>query len=312
MNVSVAAVARAMMCFLSMMFFAEAQLSATTFFGVDGDDGLLNIPSNESLAHCSSRCGDVNGISYPFGIGPGCFRPGFELTCDNTTQPPTLYIGSTRTRIIAMCSESGEVDIPLIGFNVTMRPDVHTYIRSWESPAKGFVIGNWSILYVVGCGVEVYLLDRDTNETMGSCMTLCSNDLEMMEKQAGGDCNGIGCCTINTTRELQGFRLRFFLQDDDNITQQFEWMQYAKAFLTYDDSYVFSTRDLVSSWINESSIHATMLNAGMQTMEVITVTAPMVIPTAILMLPTSAQTVRLLYLPQSSFSISIEFVNLDN
>ncbi|KAL5207243.1 hypothetical protein ABZP36_031678 [Zizania latifolia] len=244
------------MCFLLMMFFAKAQLLATTF-GVDGDNGLLNIPSNESLAHCSSSCGNVSGISYPFGIGPGCFRRGFELTCNNTAQPPTLYIGSTHTRVIAIYSESDfGLDIPLIGFNVTMRPNVHTYIRSWKSPAKGFIIGNWSILYVVGCGVEVYLLDHHTNETMGSCMTLCSNDLDMMEKQAGGNCNGIGCCTINTTRELQGFQLRFFLQDA-NITQQFEWMQYTKAFLTYDDSYVFSTRDLVSGWINESSIDGT-------------------------------------------------------
>jgi hypothetical protein len=31
---------------------------------------------------CQLKRGDVD-IRYPFGIGPGCFRPGFEIVCDN-------------------------------------------------------------------------------------------------------------------------------------------------------------------------------------------------------------------------------------
>ncbi|KAG2650987.1 hypothetical protein PVAP13_1NG418795 [Panicum virgatum] len=50
------------------------------------DGGLLHIPSAASLAHCPSRCGG----GQPFGIGSGCFRQGFELTCNHATEPPKI------------------------------------------------------------------------------------------------------------------------------------------------------------------------------------------------------------------------------
>jgi hypothetical protein len=38
--------------------------------------------SMEAGSNSQLKCGDVD-IRYPFGIGPGCFRPGFEIICDN-------------------------------------------------------------------------------------------------------------------------------------------------------------------------------------------------------------------------------------
>nr|CAB3450430.1 unnamed protein product [Digitaria exilis] len=65
-----------------------------------GDEGLLYLPPATSIAHCPSSCGDVS-ISYPFGIGAGCFRQGFELTCNHTTQPPKLFLGNSTTQLIS-------------------------------------------------------------------------------------------------------------------------------------------------------------------------------------------------------------------
>uniref|UniRef100_A0A0D3F7Y1 Protein kinase domain-containing protein n=1 Tax=Oryza barthii TaxID=65489 RepID=A0A0D3F7Y1_9ORYZ len=128
-----------------------------------------------------------------------------------------------------------------------MTPGINTYIRSWEAPAKGFTIPNESILYVVGCGVEVHLLALDSNDTMGSCTTLCFHDPVDMEMQANGTCDGIGCCTIETMREVQGFRLRIVRQDGIVVVPS------VKAFLTYYGSYEFRTEDLSSPWIDGSN-----------------------------------------------------------
>jgi hypothetical protein len=38
---------------------------------------------------CQPRCGGVD-IPYPFGVGDGCFRPGFQIDCRNTTDVPFL------------------------------------------------------------------------------------------------------------------------------------------------------------------------------------------------------------------------------
>ncbi|KAI4983343.1 hypothetical protein ZWY2020_023835 [Hordeum vulgare] len=56
-----------------------------------GRDGILYIPSAVELNRCPSSCGGV-AIRYPFGIGPGCFRQGFELTCNSTAGSKRLFL----------------------------------------------------------------------------------------------------------------------------------------------------------------------------------------------------------------------------
>ncbi len=42
---------------------------------------------------CPTTCGDV-AVPFPFGIGAGCYHsPGFNLTCDRSTDPPRLLLG---------------------------------------------------------------------------------------------------------------------------------------------------------------------------------------------------------------------------
>jgi len=145
--------------------------------------GILSVPSSASLAHCPTRCGDVS-FSYPLGTAPGCFRQGFELTCDTTTRPPRLFWANSTTQIL----DAGDVAsygsvYGLIGFSITMTPGTTSYTRSWESPAKGLVIDSGNALYVVGCNVEVVLFDTGTNLTLGYCSSMCPGDKALMVKE---------------------------------------------------------------------------------------------------------------------------------
>uniref|UniRef100_A0A0D9WCF7 Protein kinase domain-containing protein n=1 Tax=Leersia perrieri TaxID=77586 RepID=A0A0D9WCF7_9ORYZ len=246
---------------LMMMCFAAAAIGVA-----EGEMGLLKIPSNDSLAHCPSSCGDV-GFSYPYGIGPGCFRRGFELTCDNTTHPPTLFLGNTKVIIqsnISGPSNDGYrngIGIPTVDIKITMdNQSTHEYNEYWESPAKGFTLSELNMLHTVGCGIEVLLFDLDTNETMGSCITTCLDDLAIMKKKTlDGGCGGFGCCYIVPGRELRGFRLKV-VHNLDNIAPQLLHSVPSRAqvfivFLEYGGKpYQFNVTDLTSpSWINTSS-----------------------------------------------------------
>ncbi|CAN6351665.1 unnamed protein product [Urochloa humidicola] len=46
-------------------------------------------PESKNTSGCPGSCGNIS-IDYPFGIGTGCFRNGFEIICDHATGTPTL------------------------------------------------------------------------------------------------------------------------------------------------------------------------------------------------------------------------------
>nr|BAG71005.1 uncharacterized protein [Musa balbisiana] len=57
-------------------------------------------PPNVLLPHCKETCGGIS-IPYPFGIGDGCFREGFEVTCKvaNGSATPRAFLGGSKRNI---------------------------------------------------------------------------------------------------------------------------------------------------------------------------------------------------------------------
>uniref|UniRef100_A0ACD5ZGG0 Uncharacterized protein n=1 Tax=Avena sativa TaxID=4498 RepID=A0ACD5ZGG0_AVESA len=45
---------------------------------------------------CVDRCGNMS-IPFPFGIGSGCFRDGFEISCDRSFDPPRVFLAGKGT-----------------------------------------------------------------------------------------------------------------------------------------------------------------------------------------------------------------------
>ncbi|CAO2173711.1 unnamed protein product [Urochloa humidicola] len=171
-------------------------------------------PSAADLAHCPKSCGGTI-FSYPFGIGPGCFRPGFEVTCNRSTRPPKLFLGSndTTTQIVQQ-NPLGSVYTSIV-FNIPTRPDGAPgtkYSISWEAPGRSLYLYNYyyepeTKMVIVGCGIEAYMFDAtDQGNMVGSCAATCG-DVAAMEEAEGRSCRGMGCCTIWLETSLRAFRL---------------------------------------------------------------------------------------------------------
>ncbi|XP_047051905.1 wall-associated receptor kinase 5-like [Lolium rigidum] len=207
--------------------------------------GALQIPTNDSLAHCIPRCGDAD-IWYPFGVGSGCFRQGFELTCDHSTKPPKLFLGSSTIVLTAAYSDAA---VTPIFFNLTTEPGTNTYNMSWESPAEGITLGVYNTLFVAGCDFDVTLFESGTGDIVGSCMSRCAGK----KAPTGVPCNGIGCCFISLQRDLPGFRAK--LVSTNTTATQSDWLHPGiMAFVADDEYYKSNTTSVFSAWTNLSSI----------------------------------------------------------
>ncbi|KAJ1276022.1 hypothetical protein BS78_05G182000 [Paspalum vaginatum] len=47
-----------------------------------------------TLPGCPDMCGDIS-IPYPFGMKAGCFLPGFDVTCNNSFNPPRAFLNAS-------------------------------------------------------------------------------------------------------------------------------------------------------------------------------------------------------------------------
>ncbi|CAO2202859.1 unnamed protein product [Urochloa humidicola] len=224
-----------------------ALAAATAVLGVSAAP-----PSAADLAHCPKSCGGVN-ISYPYGIGSGCFRPGFEVTCNRSTRHHKLFLGNTTTEIVQQYPWGG-VEASIV-FNIPTRPNGApgtTYNISWD----GSRLDNYqreTRMVIVGCGLEAYMFDAtDRGNMLGFCATTCGDVAAMEEETEGGGCRGMGCCSIWLETSVGAFRLSIIHKEDALPTAVGNGT--IKAFLTDQDYYYFSMADLLSDNVNESNI----------------------------------------------------------
>ncbi|PWZ55287.1 Wall-associated receptor kinase 2 [Zea mays] len=248
-------------CVVLVCLAAMARAPAKVHAAAGTGDGLLAIPTNASLSHCPSWCGDVQ-ISYPFGIGPGCFRQGFELSCDHTAPSPRLFFvsGNSSIQVTSLDVGNSVVWVSAVGFNVTMSAGVDTYTQSWKAP-PGVISYGSNYLYTVGCGVYVYVFGDNMTDIIGSCTSICTDNKEIMKSAntGSGACEGLGCCSISTTSVGQGFTLKLG-HLNSTIPQFGEALSSVK--IIFSQNYDFVTDDVYASWVNTSNVQGMLLDVA--------------------------------------------------
>uniref|UniRef100_A0ACD5UD48 Uncharacterized protein n=1 Tax=Avena sativa TaxID=4498 RepID=A0ACD5UD48_AVESA len=207
---------------------------------------------------CQRRCGGVD-ITYPFGIGAGCFRPGFEIDCRNTTDGHlALFLPDFAVRPGLAPPEPARV----LNLTLTPRPRVLVEVRVAHQcfDDAGKETGNFSggivnragvyrvsntknELYVLGCSTFMYAsrgrLGRRDNESLAyfsGCVAYCNN----ARSARNGSCAGIGCCRVDIPQALTNTRMRFGEWPHGGI--DFSPCNY--AFIVEKKNYTFMAADL--------------------------------------------------------------------
>jgi hypothetical protein len=205
-------------------------------------------PDAKSTSACPVSCGNIS-IEYPFGIGAGCFRKGFEIICDHVTGTPSLA-GTTQpvpVSLLSIRTAEARVRLPVAWECVDSSNTVY-------ASSDGDVHFNRDEVYrisnahnqvvVLGCNTLGYTQSQ-RSEGNGyyeyayytGCMSFCNDS----GSAADGACAGVGCCHVDIPPDLTNNNMAFTRY---NHTSVLAFAPCDYAFLVDRDSYTFRAADL--------------------------------------------------------------------
>ncbi|CAM0901503.1 unnamed protein product [Alopecurus aequalis] len=212
--------------------------------GVSGQppsSGPATILPEPEPNNCPDQCGGVH-IPYPFGIGPGCFlADDFELTCNETTNPPWPFTGNVRIANITLETARMVVYSDLTySCNVSTGStrQTSTYGMFLSLPPTFLVSPSENVFTAIGCN-SVATLNGHTNTTyLTGCITTCASVNDTGND--GTPCSGHGCCEASITPKLSEIIVAW--QENGNAVPG-NPCQY--SFVATKGWYHFSREDLI-------------------------------------------------------------------
>ncbi|CAD6239843.1 unnamed protein product [Miscanthus lutarioriparius] len=151
--------------------------------------------------NCKTSCGDVR-VPYPFGIGPGCSLPGFNMTCSTSYYPPRLLLDSNGTlEVVNMYLADSTVHVihhARIFSNPTNlkynESDTYTTVL-YDIPHIGepYTLSATNEFIFSRCNVQATLYG-ESDSIISSCNSTCSSSRNYIN--GGYYCSGRGdvCC----------------------------------------------------------------------------------------------------------------------
>lgn len=190
------------------------------------------------MPHCPDKCGDTI-IPYPFGTKEGCFRDGFNLTCDDDQ---AAYLGENKTlRVLEIDVSQGEVHVlnhisSSCHHNTTNKPNSNVY-HVFRVDRPLFTISNTNKFTAIGCATIALLLFDDLSQVSG-CASFC--DKYGIDNSA--QCIGRGCCqaSIPAYMPYSYLDVSFLATDDINYNYVWEYSPCSYAFVAEQNWFNFS------------------------------------------------------------------------
>nr|CDM87080.1 unnamed protein product [Triticum aestivum] len=157
--------------------------------------GALYRGEAQGMPNCDIICGNMS-VPYPFGMGPArCYWPGFNLTCDRSSNPPRLLLGDGSLQVQDLSITMATwVDAIYMG-DIKVDGNGEGTLRGGLTTDGPYTISS-NKLIIVSCNVQATLKNGDV--TVSSCSSICINGDGLSEArstlEAGMQCSGNGCC----------------------------------------------------------------------------------------------------------------------
>jgi len=199
--------------------------------------------SSNSLAMpgCPNMCGNVS-IPYPFGIGEGCFRKGFNVTRD--TEEQTAYLGTGKTfKVFDINLSQGEARVQkYIAYNY-YNGNENTGLPEYDQESSfryghSFTISSTKNKFTaIGCATIAVIQGKNQHEYTSACGSFCSED----SIENSTECTGMGCCQTSIPSNLRHYHISFLTVDGMNYTAVKNFSPCSYAFVAEADWFKFKT-----------------------------------------------------------------------
>ncbi|EEE61813.1 hypothetical protein OsJ_16434 [Oryza sativa Japonica Group] len=200
-----------------------------------------------ALPGCPETCGNVT-VPYPFGIGHGCFRDGFELACDEThpAAPPKLRFARNGVEVIDISLPSGTVRVATRMLGTDSSSSLPRQLNgSWPAglPANGSlaVSTRHNRFVAMGCNLLANLVANDDDDYISVCAALCVVRSALpRDAAAASSCSGFGCCQTPVARGLPSYGVHL-----NDLTQRSVTVgSYGAAFIADGEWFAGEQRSL--------------------------------------------------------------------
>nr|BAJ97464.1 predicted protein [Hordeum vulgare subsp. vulgare] len=227
---------------------------------------------------CPDKCGNMS-IPFPFGLMPGCFREGFQITCDHSFDPPRAFLAGsdteTTTNLITLTErdESAVTDDPDLAYSysntsswavelmdvsidrsearaygpVTSRCSTniaHSKLKEQAMALEERFATSETLNVVVGVGWKVGVTAGSSSSSSSYTTTFaCRSELAggHLEHARNGSCTGRGCCEAALSTE-PGYEIVPRVSAENNTLWRTSPCSY--AMVIEKSRYTFSTPDL--------------------------------------------------------------------